>query len=330
MLTEYKKFNIDPTIITLKPDDFQKSRQKDFEKLGVKVEHFFNLKSQKKDILTFIEEEKFDVIHSHGLIPDYINSYLKKREQKKAFHITTLHNYPFDDYVKSKGSLLGNTMAVLHLISIRNLYKVACSKSICSDFRKIGVKVDVIQNGIIFPDRLISHKKSNQKSTFLYLGRIHKRKNVAFLVSYFQFHPEYDLWVVGDGAEYESIKMRCASTTNITVFGKTEKPNDFYQKADYYISASTSEGLPLSVLEAMSNGLPCVLSDINPHKEVMSPDKGVIFKNNDIDDLDKSIKKVITSEFTAAKIFEETKSEFDIKVMMSKYVNLYNKQEKHV
>ena len=80
----------------------------------------------------------------------------------------------------------------------------------------------------------------------------------------------------------------------------------------------------------MSNGLPCILSDINPHKEVMSPNKGVIFKNSDIDDLDEAIKKVINSEFDATKIFEETKSKFDTEVMMSKYVDLYKKQEKHI
>ncbi len=329
-LTEYRKFNVIPTIVTLKPDDPKKSRQKDFERLGVKVKHFFDLKTQKKDILDFIEKEKFDVVHSHGLIPDYINNYLEKKEKIKSLHVSTLHNYPFDDYVKSKGFLLGNTMAIMHLMAIKNLYKVACSKSICSDFNKIGIKTDVIQNGIIFPDKLVRQRKSNQKPTFLYLGRIHKRKNVEFLVKYFQFHPEYDFWIVGDGAEYENIKEQCASTANITVFGKTETPNEFYQKADYYISASTSEGLPLSVLEAMSNGLPCILSDINPHKEVMSPDKGLIFKNNDIDNLDEAIKKVIDSEFDATKIFEETKSKFDTEVMMSKYVDLYKKQEKHV
>ena len=151
MLTEYRKFNVIPTIVTLKPDDPKKSRQKDFERLGVRVKHFFDLKTQKKDILDFIEKERFDIVHSHGLIPDYINNYLEKKEKVRSHHISTLHNYPFDDYVKSKGFLLGNTMAIMHLMAIKNLYKVACSKSICSDFNKIGIKTDVIQNGIIFP-----------------------------------------------------------------------------------------------------------------------------------------------------------------------------------
>ena len=38
--------------------------------------------------------------------------------------------------------------------------------------------------------------------------------------------------------------------------------------ADCYISSSTLEGLPISVLEAMYCGLPCILSDIPQHKEI--------------------------------------------------------------
>lgn len=325
MLTKYQEFNINPTVVTLKPDEFLKSRQKEFEKLGVKVKHFFDLKTQKKDILNFVEKEKFDVIHSHGLIPDYINSFLKKNEKEKAFHLTTLHNFPFDDYVKAKGFLLGNAMAIAQLMVTRNLYRVACSASIGSDFNKIGFQVDVIQNGIIFPDKFIKHERKNAKPTFLYLGRIHKRKNVTFLIDYFQLHPEYDFWIVGDGAGYGDVKKRCASIANITVFGNTENPSKFYQEADFYVSASTSEGLPLSVLEALSSGLPCLLSDIEPHKEVMNPDKGIIFRNNDIDDFGISIKKITNQKYDPMKIFEETKSKFDTEVMMSKYAKLYDR-----
>ena len=44
----------------------------------------------------------------------------------------------------------------------------------------------------------------------------------------------------------------------------------FYQKSDVFVLPSASEGLPKVVLEAMSAGTPCVLSDIPAHKNVFT------------------------------------------------------------
>ncbi len=48
---------------------------------------------------------------------------------------------------------------------------------------------------------------------------------------------------------------------------------DYLKASDYYISASDVEGLANTLLESMTVGLPCVLSDIPSHKEVLSKGK---------------------------------------------------------
>ena len=314
-----------PTIITLKPDDQSKSRQRNFEKLGIKVKHFYENKNKFKHILDYINHNDFDVVHSHGLIPDLINHYIKQNEKNSCFHISTLHNYPFEDYVQNHGLILGNLMAFAHLYAIKKLYKVACSNAIAMNFQKIKVKTDVIENGIIFPSQYEGREnKKNLCPIFLYLGRIHDRKNVLFLIDYFQYHPEYEFWIVGDGARYNEVKKRAREINNIRVLGKTEHPIKYYRNTDYYISASKSEGLPLAVLEAMSYGIPCVLSDIEPHKEVLVEDNmGQIFNNNNIKSLDKAIKKVVHTPYDGQAIYNEAKNNFDSNIMMKKYYDIY-------
>ena len=328
LVNYHKVDNFIPEIVTLKPDDESKSRQADFEKLGIKVNHFFNKKTQFKDIQKYIDKNHFDVVHSHGLIPDMINSYVKQHTEQSMFHITTQHNYPFEDYPQRKGKLLGTVMAELQIKAIQNLYKVACSNAIAQKFEKKKIKTTVIQNGIIFPENYRTIPRTNLRPIFLYLGRIHDRKNVSFLVDYFQYHPQYEFWIVGDGAKADYIAERTKNISNIIFFGKTEKPAEFYQKADYYISSSKSEGLPLSVLEAMSYGLPCVLSDIPSHQEIMtSDDYGVIYQNNNSESLNQAIQKTVATTYDGYQIYSEMKNRFDAKVMMDKYLQIYCENE---
>ena len=77
--------------------------------------------------------------------------------------------------------------------------------------------------------------------------------------------PQAQLFVVG-GGKFELISaleaMGRETGNSVTVTGEQEQPQEFYQMADVYVFPSRHEGLPISLLEAMSSGLPAVVSDI--------------------------------------------------------------------
>jgi len=56
----------------------------------------------------------------------------------------------------------------------------------------------------------------------------------------------------------------------VTFFGNQPETLKFLKAANYYVASSLSEGLPTSVMEAMGCGLPVILSDIDPHKELLN------------------------------------------------------------
>lgn len=141
-----------------------------------------------------------------------------------------------------------------------------------------GNRIQALQNGVDI-ERIDGILSASQPAphdcvNFIYVARLIPLKNHKFLVDVLS-HCEQKVHFTFVGAEDAEKAIRKKSEElgiidRITFTGLIPRNEVFkeLQSADYYISSSTLEGLPVSVLEAMYCGLPCVLSDIPQHREV--------------------------------------------------------------
>lgn len=97
----------------------------------------------------------------------------------------------------------------------------------------------------------------------IYLGRVAKEKNIEEVVSYVLRLgcPEVKLLIVGDGPdrnELEEYVKKQDRNHNILFTGKVDRDlvGEYYQLADIFVSASTSETQGLTYIEALANGIP--------------------------------------------------------------------------
>lgn len=144
-------------------------------------------------------------------------------------------------------------------------------------------KISAIQNGVDIEriDKVISdaentYNDTNLKKsvkTLVYVGRLIPIKNQKFLVEIFEQFSDCKLVFVGaedKNKEISTLIQKLKLEDRIQITGMIPR-NEVFRilvNADIYISSSTVEGLPVSVLEAMIAGLPVVLSDIEPHREI--------------------------------------------------------------
>lgn len=112
------------------------------------------------------------------------------------------------------------------------------------------------------------------KDTFVlgHIGRITVPKNHQFLVELFaEYHkenPNSKLLLVGDGELFETVQQQCTQLgirDAVIMVGSKTNTEDYYQAMDVFVFPSLWEGLPVSVVEAQANGLPCLLSDVITH-----------------------------------------------------------------
>lgn len=122
---------------------------------------------------------------------------------------------------------------------------------------------------------------------FVFTGEFNRNKNQSFLIEVFSDLqvPNVILVLLGTGILYEKCKRMTVEhgvSNTILLPGFSNTVSDWYRLADAAISASGSEGLPFSMIEAMSCGLPIYVSDIKGHRELVNNgNNGFLFSRND-------------------------------------------------
>lgn len=226
---------------------------------------------QNKEFADTVEKGCFDILHTHGIIPDILSSRLRTT----AKQITTIHNNMYEDYLDTYGYAKSRIFIALHMAALKRLDEcVCCSKSVYDVMKQHLLNASFIRNGI---EPAQAHSVVTREEVdvpedarvFLYAGVLNSRKNVAWLIDNFvQYHEKDEyLLVLGNGEKEAECKAK--ADDHVRMLGFQTDPIAYMNISDVYVSASKSEGFSISVLEALSCGLGLLLSDIPSHREVV-------------------------------------------------------------
>ena len=161
-----------------------------------------------------------------------------------------------------------------------------------------------IPNGINAPiireTRIIRNEYGlEQGSYILFLGRIVPEKGVHYLLNAFsKVKTEKKLVIAGEGTFTDDyvgkIKKMAANDQRVimTGFVQGEKLEELYSNTCLYVLPSDSEGMPIGLLEAMSYGCSCLVSDIPENREVIG-EAGYTFAKGNSDDLEVKLTSIL-------------------------------------
>jgi len=274
---------------------------------------------------------KFNVIHGH-ILPGIISALLVGRMFKIPV-IATPYNV-YDNGMKFRLNKIANSFEkyfyrhVDKLIFESNENRKKAQKLLNEPFDNSSV----INTGIMIPNELFINDFLQKPLKLLFIGRLVKVKALDNLIKSFLCLKEEErklifLDIIGEGEEetkLNEIIEKNSLSDFIKIHGFVPDLNVFIKNANIFILPSHTEGLSIALLEAMSNGLACIVNDVGipfSKKEVF------IMKNNHPKTIAEALTYFINNP-TSIKSFVELslkriEKDFSIRSFTGNYINNY-------
>jgi L-malate glycosyltransferase len=142
--------------------------------------------------------------------------------------------------------------------------------------RAVAHKVVTIRNGAYPPAVCTGTTVEKRGFTLVTVGRLAPAKSYDTLLRSVaiarRLVPDLTLWIVGDGVEAASLRRLSAELGldgAVQFCGERPDVGSWLREADVFVLSSVSEGLPISILEAMAVGLPAIVTDVGGMPEVV-------------------------------------------------------------
>ncbi len=249
---------------------------------------YTHIKKHKSKILNYINSffipyrikdyiKEVDVLHQHQLLGSWV-PILYRRINKIPLVIRTGYDMYEFSKKENKNILIRYMYKLLTIISIKlsDSYTVTSHSdyNLIRKFERHSAHIKYIPNWIE-PEEIVS-LENRFENRVLCVGRLVDQKNFDYIINEFkQSSMEVFVDIVGSGPEDENLK-KIAEENNVQLkliqnLNHSELMN-LYKKYKYFISSSTFEGNPKTILEAMSSGCIVLASNIPNHEEIIVPE----------------------------------------------------------
>lgn len=249
------------------------------------------------DIYNIVKIGKYRIVHAHM---NSLNIFPLFAAKMAGAEVRICHNHSTD----AEGEFLRNFAKNIfkRFSKLFPTHYAACSwyaaewlygKKFCDEHT-----IQIIRNGIelehfVFQEKIREEVRKqyglNGKFVIGNVGRFVFQKNHDLLIDvfyeFYQKNKNAVLLLIGEGELQEKIrdKVNGYGIENVVIFTGAVKDTDrFYHAMDVFVLTSRYEGLPVTTIEAQTNGLPCVVSDAVPQEAIRSDNVATVKEYQDI------------------------------------------------
>jgi glycosyltransferase involved in cell wall biosynthesis len=285
-------------------------------------------------VYRLIGRHRIDLVHSHNMAGLLYGFAAAKLRRVPIIH--TNHGFAPPDS--------DNRMLVLaERWMSRRVDRYVCvsealKRTVTARFRLGRNAVTVVYNGVRMPRDLgRSGAPHSGQVAVGSVGRLNAIKNYPLLLESFadviRRFPRSRLELIGDGPEYGhlvALRNRLSLWGNVDFSGSTPDVRGRLDAIDIFVLPSLSEGLSMSILEALSMGKVCVVSNVGGNAEIIEHGvNGFLFESNNRSALTETLSHVIadiespTLERVRTNAIETVRTKFSLAAMAAAYSTIY-------
>lgn len=322
-----------------KPGSYEEIERNNIPLIHLKERGLFKKISKFREL---IKEFKPDIIHSVL----YESNLIKRLASigLNGIYVESLVNKPYVKEREYQSKSVEYKSKVVKLVDRRTSFLVdhfhSVGYAVAEHYKSIygkKLKFTVVERGRPVPGLLPSDPKS-KNPRILYIvttARQEYQKGLIYLLeAIIPFKEFIRLKIIGRNGSatpqlYKFVEENDLGNT-VEFFGFIDNVIEVVAQADLYVSASLYEGLPGSVIEAMSVKKPLLLSDIDEHREVATENKNAIFfKSKDVEGIRRGLQLILNNEVDMNSFgnnsFQIFKDRFTEEAMVKGMGEFYNK-----
>lgn len=220
-----------------------------------------------------LKENKYDICHTHFIIPTGVVSYLNKN---KVSYIITSHGSDVPGHNPNRFSVQHELLKPFWRKIVQNANQVVTPSNYLKEMILKNVDTDnitVIPNGFDIGSFNFNFKKKDKK--ILLVSRLFEFKGFQyFLDAIKDIDADYEVNIVGDGPYKETLVQKAKDMKlNVNFIGwldnKSKELKNLYETSSIFVFPSTAENFPTVLLEAMAAGCAIITSNISGCPEVV-------------------------------------------------------------
>jgi glycosyltransferase involved in cell wall biosynthesis len=228
---------------------------------------------------------KFDIIHTHSPKASFLARWAAYCAGIKNI-IYTVHGWPFHKFMNPASYLLYLLLEKLTARITKKIIVVSSSDLKIGRQKKIAhpEKLKLIHYGIdvTYFNQLYLERRTNPPTNPLIItvSSFKKQKGLhLFLDMAHEVTKQYPLamfYIIGDGplkAKMQKIIKNFRLEHNVVIKGWIDDLSPFYTRASLFVLTSLWEGLPVALIEAVTCGIPVLVTDTGGIQDIVTPDK---------------------------------------------------------
>ena len=292
-----------------------------------------------KNLIIFSRKNSIDIIHAHGKGAGILGRLLKLFINKPLIY--TFHGIHIECLGKFKKYLYIFYENFFGWIDNHKIFVSESERQYAKNYNLyIGKNYSVINNFVpnnnkkeLIKDKYLSNKKIkilNDKRNIISVCRLVEQKNIFEILKIAKISINYNFLIIGGGPLFNYVNnfIKQKKINNVFLFGNQSDIFKYLELSDLFLSTSLYEGHPISILEAMSIGLPIVASQVAGNVDTfLNNHSGNFYSLGNVNMASLKIKNILEDPVYYEKLsknsFSLQRQLFSLDKSKKKYLTLY-------